>query len=83
MCVLGGKVSISPYTPNPIAYSKDNQAMTLSNTSPLLDAAGKYAYHKLLAVYFTTPEQSTQPFSWHCLQSQHNKVPQLKKHLCG
>jgi hypothetical protein len=27
--------------PNPITYGKDNQATTPSNTSPLLDAAGK------------------------------------------
>jgi hypothetical protein len=30
-----------PYTPNPIIYGKDNQATAPSNTSPLLDAAGK------------------------------------------
>jgi hypothetical protein len=30
-----------PYTPNPIVYRKDNQALTLGDTSPLLDAAGK------------------------------------------
>jgi hypothetical protein len=30
-----------PHTPNPIAYWKYNQAMTLSNTSPLLNAAWK------------------------------------------
>jgi hypothetical protein len=30
-----------PYTPNPITYSKDNQATTPSNTSPLLDTSYK------------------------------------------
>jgi hypothetical protein len=30
-----------PNTPNLIAYGKDNQVMTPSNTSPLLDATGK------------------------------------------
>jgi hypothetical protein len=30
-----------PYSPNPNAYGKDNQATTLSDTSPLLDATGK------------------------------------------
>jgi hypothetical protein len=30
-----------PYMPNPITYGKDNQATTLSNTSPLLDVVGK------------------------------------------
>jgi hypothetical protein len=29
------------YDPNPITYCKDNQATTPSDTSPLLDAAGK------------------------------------------
>ncbi len=30
-----------PYTPNPIAYGKDNQAMTQSGTSLLLEATGE------------------------------------------
>ena len=30
-----------PYSPNPIKYGKDNQALTSTNDSPLLDATGK------------------------------------------
>jgi hypothetical protein len=35
------KLQHCPYTLNPITYGKDNQATNPSNTSPLLDAAGK------------------------------------------
>ena len=41
-----------PYTPNPIAYGKDNQATTPGDTSPLLDAAGKRPH-------FLTPKMAS------------------------
>jgi hypothetical protein len=44
-----------PYTPNSIAYGKDNQAMALSDTSPLLDAAGKKCIQQIVGsfLYYT------------------------------
>jgi hypothetical protein len=38
------------HTLNPITYGEDNQARTPSDTSPLLNAAGKNAYNNLLVV---------------------------------
>ncbi len=40
-----------PYTPNPIAYGKDNQATTPSGTSPLLDAAGKKCIQQIFGCF--------------------------------
>jgi hypothetical protein len=37
-----------PYSPNPITYGRDNQATTPSNTSPLLDAAGKKCIQQIV-----------------------------------
>ncbi len=44
-----------PYTLNPITYGKDNQATTPSNTSPLLDAAGKKRIQQIVGsfLYYT------------------------------
>jgi hypothetical protein len=45
-----------PYTPNPIAYGKDNQATTpTSNTSPLLNTAGKKRIKQIVSsfLYYT------------------------------
>jgi hypothetical protein len=39
----------SLYTPNTITYGKDNQAPTLSNTSPLLDVAGKKCIQQIFS----------------------------------
>jgi hypothetical protein len=43
------------YPPNPITYGKDNQATTPSNTSPLLDAAGKKRIQQIVGsfLYYT------------------------------
>ncbi len=40
-----------PYTLNPIAYGKDNQATTPSNTSPLLDATGKKRIQQIIGSF--------------------------------
>jgi len=40
-----------PYTPNPIAYGKDNQATTPGDTSPLLDAAGKRRIQQIVGSF--------------------------------
>ena len=40
-----------PYTPNPIAYGKDNQATTPGDTSPLLDAAGKRCIQQIVGSF--------------------------------
>ena len=37
------------------------------------------AFNKLLVVSYTMHKQSTRPFSWHCQQSPHIKVPPLKR----
>jgi hypothetical protein len=44
-----------PYTPSPITYGRDNQAPTPSNTSPLLDAAGKKRIQQIVRsfLYYT------------------------------
>ena len=44
-----------PYTPNPIAYGKDNQATTPGDTSPLLDTAGKRRMQQIVSsfLYYT------------------------------
>jgi hypothetical protein len=44
-----------PYTPHPITHGKDYQATTPSNTSPLLDAAGKKPIQKIVGsfLYYT------------------------------
>ena len=72
-----------PYTLNLIAYDKDNQATTPSDTSPVLNATSKSMYNKLAVVYYTTPTQMTQPFSWQCQPLPCNKMPWLKKTLCA
>jgi hypothetical protein len=51
-----------PYTPNPITYGKDNQATTPSNTSSLLNAAGKKRIQQILVVSHTTRTLPTLPF---------------------
>jgi hypothetical protein len=40
-----------PYTPNPYTYGRDNQATTPSNTSPLLDAAGKKRIQQIVGSF--------------------------------
>jgi hypothetical protein len=40
-----------PYTPNPITYGRDNQATTLSNTKPLLNAAGKKRIQQIVSSF--------------------------------
>ncbi len=40
-----------PYTRNPITYGRDNQATTPSNTSPLLDAAGKKRIQQIVGSF--------------------------------
>jgi len=40
-----------PYTPNLIAYGKDNQATTPGDTSPLLDAAGKRRIQQIVGSF--------------------------------
>jgi hypothetical protein len=44
-----------PYTPNSIIYGKENQATTPSNTSPLLNAAGKKGIQQIAGsfLYYT------------------------------
>jgi hypothetical protein len=39
------------YTPIPITYGKDNQATTLSDTSPLLNAAGKKRIQQIVSSF--------------------------------
>jgi hypothetical protein len=39
------------YTPNPITYGKDNQATTPSDTSPLLDVAGKKRIQQIVGSF--------------------------------
>ncbi len=39
------------YTPNPIAYGKDNQATTPSNTSPLLNATCKQRIQQIVSSF--------------------------------
>jgi hypothetical protein len=52
----------SPYTMNPISYGKDNQVTTPSDTSPLLDAAGKKRIQEIVGGSYTKHMQSTLPF---------------------
>jgi hypothetical protein len=40
-----------PYTQNPTAYGKDNQATTPSDTSPLLNAAGKKRIQQIVVSF--------------------------------
>jgi hypothetical protein len=37
--------------PNPITYGKDNQATTPSNTTPLLNAAGKKCIQQIVGIF--------------------------------
>ncbi len=45
------KPQYCPYTPNSITYGRDNQATTPSNTSPLLDAAGKKRIQQIVGSF--------------------------------
>jgi len=45
------KPQYCPYTPNPIAYGKDNQATTPGDTSPLLDATGKRRIQQIVGSF--------------------------------
>jgi hypothetical protein len=50
-----------PYTLNPIAYGKDNQATMPNDTSPLLNAAGKKLIKQIVGsfLYYACAVNST------------------------
>jgi hypothetical protein len=70
-----------PYTPNPIADGKDDQAMTPSNTSPLLDASGKKRIQQIVGSFLHYAHAVDPTILMALSAIAHNKVPQLKKPL--
>ena len=54
-----------PFFPNPITYGKDNQATTPTNTSPLLDDAGKKLIQQIVGsfLYYAQAVNATIPMA--------------------